>query len=172
MLAAYFKSLYQRTMSEAYSRAIEEITNVLRNGGRVLDCGANNGKMFATLKQRIPLSPDQYFGIEWDQRLTTEAQGKGLQVIQADLNKKIPYEENTFTCVFALSVLEHLLNGCRFMKESHRVLAKNGTLVLLTPNISTFFTAALILLGKMPSSGPHPDSDVLVKKRRIIQSKS
>ncbi len=63
----------------------------------------------------------------------------------------------------ALSVLEHLLNPCRFLKECHRVLECHGRLILLTPNISTYFTAALILAGKMPSSGPHPDSNRLLE---------
>jgi len=75
------------------------------------------------------------------------------------LNKNIPYADNKFKCVFALSILEHLLNGCNFLKECRRVLENDSTLVLLTPNIITYFTAALILAGKMPSSGPHPDSE-------------
>lgn len=42
----------------------------------------------------------------------------------------------------------------------------------MTPNISTYFTAFLILLGKMPSSGPHPDSDTLIKKEVIFKVSS
>lgn len=41
--------------------------------------------------------------------------------------------------------------------------------MILTPNISTYFTAALILAGKMPSSGPHPDSDALLKKEELFK---
>jgi hypothetical protein len=67
------------------------------------------------------------------------------------------------------SVLEHLLNPCRFMKDCHRVLRPGGYLVLLTPNISTYFTAILILRGKMPSSGPHPDSNELLKAEEIYK---
>ena len=46
---------------------------------------------------------------------------------------------------------------------------KNGTLVLLTPNISTFFTIALLLAGKMPSSGPHPDSNALLADEEVFK---
>jgi hypothetical protein len=52
------------------------------------------------------------------------------------------------------------------------VLRPGGQLVLLTPNISTYFTAVLILLGKMPSSGPHPDSDALLKSQEVIKVSS
>lgn len=169
MIEDYFKGLYQRTMREAYRTATEEIVASLREGGAVLDCGANNGRMFDILGKETPLHPAQYFGVEWDQQTAETGRKHGLQIICADLNKGIPYDNGKFSCVFGLSLLEHLLNGCRFLKECHRVLQPDGKLVLLTPNISTYFTAALILAGKMPSSGPHPDSDALLKQQEIFK---
>lgn len=172
LLNGYFKNLYKRTMREAYRTAKEEIVASLRGGGAVLDCGANKGGMFDVLSQRIPLLPMQYFGIEWDRDCVDEGRKRGLQIVSADLNKEMPYESKMFSCVFGLSVLEHLLNGCRFLRECHRVLQLDGKLVILTPNISTYFTAALILAGKMPSSGPHPDSDALIKKEELFKVSS
>ncbi|OAI09702.1 hypothetical protein A1332_05875 [Methylomonas methanica] len=170
MLQRYFKSLYQRTMSEAYSLASREIVSGLKeNGGACLDCGANSGYWFDRLASEIGLTPAQYHGIEWDNDSVNAAQLKQLNVQQGDLNKKLPFENDTFSCVFALSVLEHLLNGCHFLKETHRTLKPGGKLVLLTPNISTYFTATLILAGRMPSSGPHPDSDMLMKSEEIFK---
>jgi hypothetical protein len=71
--------------------------------------------------------------------------------------------------VFALSVLEHLINGCRFILECHRVLRPQGRFILLTPNISTFFSIFQLLMGKMPSSGPHPDSNLLLDHEKPMQ---
>jgi SAM-dependent methyltransferase len=156
-------------MAQSYGKALSEIACAINRGGAVLDCGAHSGHMFDKLAQRTTLSSERYFGVEWDQRMVEQAQQRGLQVKWGDLNKGIPYEDGTFSCVYALSLLEHLLNGCRFMKECHRVLADDGTLILLTPNIATYFTAMLVLMGKMPSSGPHPDSDALVKKEEIFK---
>ena len=155
-------------MHEAYRTATEEISASLRGGGAILDCGANRGRMFDVLAKSAPLLPTQYFGIEWDKESAEEGQERGLQIANADLNKGMPYESEKFSCVFGLSVLEHLLNGCRFLRECHRVLQPGGKLVMLTPNISTYFTAALILAGKMPSSGPHPDSDALISKEELF----
>jgi hypothetical protein len=72
-------------------------------------------------------------------------------------------------CVYGLSVLEHLLMPCAFIVECRRVLRPGGMLVLLTPNISTYFTALLVLIGRMPSSGPHPDSLALLSSEELVK---
>lgn len=169
MLTAYFRGLYRRTMDEAYGRANTEITLALRRGGDVLDCGASDGYMFDRLARETGLDTPRYHGIEWDASCVQTGRSRGLNVVQGDLNQALPYADDRFACVYALSVVEHLLNPCRFMRESHRILAPGGTLVLLTPNISTYFTAALILAGRMPSSGPHPDSDSLLKGEELMK---
>ena len=172
ILQTYFKTLYQRTMAASYDMAFKEIANVLRYGGHCLDCGAGAGGSFEKIKTLINLDRDNYHGIEWNTNVVKKAQLKNLNVIQGDLNNRLPFGDESFRCVFALSVLEHLLFGCSFIKECYRTLEKDGTLILLTPNISTFFTIALLLLGKMPSSGPHPDSNKLISKQEIYKVSS
>jgi len=169
MLKQYFTNLYKRTMHEAYSRAHMEIIAALNDGGACLDCGAHTGQMFDLLQKEMGLEKERYSGIEWNESLVETARRKGLDIIQGDLNQKIALQDESYRCIFGLSVLEHLLNPCRYLRECHRCLEKGGTLVLLTPNISTYFTAALILSGKMPSSGPHLDSDALLKQEEIFK---
>ncbi|MCG6975902.1 MAG: class I SAM-dependent methyltransferase [Acidiferrobacterales bacterium] len=169
MLNSYFKGLYQKTMQDAYAKARQEIIASILEGGTILDCGANSGRMYDLLSKESPLDRQNYFGVEWNQEAALVGRNRGLQITSANLNNGIPYDDNTFSCVFGLSLLEHLLNGCRFLSDCHRVLADDGKLVLLTPNISTYFTAALILMGKMPSSGPHPDSEALLRKEELFE---
>lgn len=172
MIENYFKALYQRTMREAYNLASEEIIHSLQDGGECLDCGASAGGWFDKLSAQKALTKKQYYGIEWNQDCVLSAQKNEINIIQGNLNQNLPYTDNKFTCVFALSVLEHLLNGCVFLKESHRCLKPGGKLIILTPNISTLFTAALILAGRMPSSGPHPDSNALLKNEELFKVSS
>ena len=80
------------------------------------------------------------------------SRARGLDIAQGDLNQGIPCDDRSF----------------RFLKACHRVL-RPGRLVLLTPNISTYFTAVLVLLGRMPSSGPHPDSNELLERAEIFR---
>lgn len=172
MLSQYFRSLYQQTMSGAYDAAYEHIASTVGPSSVVLDCGANNGWTFDLISKRCQIAAHQYHGIEWNARCIEEGRNRGLNISQGDLNRGIPHDNEAFSCVYALSVLEHLLNPCRLMKDCHRVLRPGGHLVLLTPNISTYFTAALILLGKMPSSGPHPDSNELLRSEEILKVSS
>jgi ubiquinone/menaquinone biosynthesis C-methylase UbiE len=169
MLNEYFKKLYDRTIYMAYSLAHKEIVNIMRNGGKCLDCGAYDGGRYETLSKSFNLDTNTYYGIEWNAIQVEIACSKNLNVIQGDLNKGIDFPDNTFRCIFALSLLEHLLNPCRFLKECYRTLEEGGILIILTPNISTYFTALLILLGKMPSTGPHPDSDLLLKQEELYK---
>jgi len=52
------------------------------------------------------------------------AHEKGINVTQGDLNKRIMYPNESFACIFGLSVLEHLLNPCNYMRECYRCLEK------------------------------------------------
>lgn len=156
-------------MREAYDTAHAHIVSSIRPDAVVLDCGASEGWTYDTISKRCKLTPEQYHGIEWNLPSAERGKQRGLNIKHGNLNREIAYADGTFSCVYALSLLEHLLNPCRFMKECHRVLQPGGQLVLLTPNISTYFTAALILMGKMPSSGPHPDSDALLKKEELFK---
>jgi len=169
MLRGYFKKGYERTMGEAYGLASREIVRALENGGDCLDCGAGGGHWFDKLSSLVGMDKSRYYGVEWNPEVARESHIKGLKIIHGDLNHDLPFESEKFTCVFALSVLEHLLNGCHFLKECHRVLKDKGTLILITPNISTYFTIALLLLGKMPSTGPHPDSTALMKGGELFK---
>ena len=165
----YFKNLYNRTMSEAYLLAIQEITSAVMENGKLLDCGAGAGSIFHRVNEKIEFPKHRYFGVEIDEEYVRQANDAGLDIVQGDLNQKLPYADNEFRCVAALSVLEHLFYPCSFIREVQRVLAKNGQIVLITPNISTFFTIGLLMAGKMPSSGPQPDSVALIRAETNIQ---
>lgn len=164
----YFRTLYRRTMDQAYARATLEIAAAMRDGGHCLDCGAGDGYM----RDRIGIPATAYHGVEWNAASVAKARQNGLDIVNGDLDAGLPYPDDAMRCVYGLSVLEHLLHPCRYLRESHRVLEPGGTLVVLTPNISTYFTAALILAGRMPSSGPHPDSDALIKREELFKVSS
>ena len=87
LLHAYFKNLYRRTMDEAYVLAFARVAEALREGGQVLDCGANTGGSLSRLQSMFDLDPSRYYGVEWNADCVRAAQAKGLNVIQGDLNR-------------------------------------------------------------------------------------
>lgn len=163
----YLRGLYTRTMQQAYLYAYHQLRTGIAEHELLLDCGAGAGHTFAKLNESIGLQRANYRGIEWDEASVIQAQDKGLDVRRADLNNPLPFSDDTFSAVVGLSVLEHILYPCQWIRESYRVLKPGGKLIILTPNIATYFTVGLLLAGRMPSSGPHPDSKALLKSREL-----
>lgn len=164
LLKDYLKNLYENTIQRANNYAYLEVKKAVVSGGSCLDCGAGNGWVYEKLKKDINFNISDYYGIEWNEQNVLKAREKGLNVIKRNLNEGINFESNKFQCVYAFSVLEHLLNGCFWMEEARRTLKDNGTLVILTPNISAWFTVFQLITGNMPSIGPNPDSRALFKE--------
>jgi SAM-dependent methyltransferase len=159
-------------MLKAYEHAHGVILESMKHGEKCLDCGAGEGHKYELLTEKSGIKKEQYVGLEWSEELVSKARGKNVNVLHADLNQRLPFGDEEFDIVFGLSVLEHLISPCHYLKECMRVLKHGGKLVLLTPNISTYFTAMLILLGRMPSSGPHPDSDLLLENQELFKVSS
>ena len=160
-LRSSLRRQYARTMREAY--AFARSTAAANAPVAVLDCGSGSGhERQATFGRGAPGIELRYRGLEWSRGDVERGVAAGLDIMEADLNRPLPIASESQDCVIAFSVLEHLLMPCSFLGECHRVLRPGGRLVVLTPNISTYFTALQVLLGKMPSSGPHPDSNKLI----------
>lgn len=161
MIRKYLQGIYKDAMHRAYQTAYRAIVEAYVPGGRILECGSGRCMSLEHLRKIGPVADEDYVGIEWSQAFVDSANERGLNVLQGDLNKRLPFDDDTFDCIYGLSVLEHILMPASLLKECHRVLKPGGTLVFLTPNIATYFTALSILRGHMPSSGPHTDSNAL-----------
>lgn len=59
-----------------------------------------------------------------------------FKVKEGDLNKKIPFKDNSFDTVTCFHVLEHLDNPKKALQEIKRVLRKDGLSVFAVPNHS------------------------------------
>jgi SAM-dependent methyltransferase len=167
LVRRYLADIYSKAMGDAYECAFNEILATRRAEWRMLDCGAGSGRIFDALNCCQPISVAEYFGLEWSAAEAENGRRRGLEISSADLNKPLPFGDDAFDCVVALSVLEHLSNGCAYLQETKRILKPGGQLILLTPNIATYFTAAQILFGRMPTTGPHPDSNQLMKESSL-----
>ena len=63
------------------------------------------------------------------------------------------FEDNSVDCVVMGAVLEHLTDPAAALSEARRVLARNGTLVLSTPNALRLIQRVLMMVGTNPWDG-------------------
>jgi SAM-dependent methyltransferase len=73
-------------------------------------------------------------GITKSKKEVVEVQKKhNLEAICADMHD-LPFEDNSFDCIYASNVLEHSVAPYVALREWRRVLKKNGWLVLVVPS--------------------------------------
>ncbi|MCU0638570.1 MAG: class I SAM-dependent methyltransferase [Candidatus Krumholzibacteria bacterium] len=101
---------------------------------RILDipCGAG------ALTERLSLQ-----GIEvWPADIRNILQAESERFIAADMNEKLPFDNNFFDAVACIDGIEHIERPFDFVGECRRVLKTGGRLVLSTPNISSLRSRA------------------------------
>jgi len=70
--------------------------------------------------------------------------------IIANVNEKLPFEDNSFDLIWTSELIEHLENPKESIKEFERVLKPKGEMILTTPNSYFWFYSIAKLFGKSP----------------------
>jgi len=126
---------------------IKKIDN--KNVKTFLDIGCGNGH----LTERIFMKHfnADFYGIDMGDG-AERAKEKGINAFKADLNEidKLKFEDNYFDSVFAGEIIEHLVDPDKFLEEIHRILKKDGLLILSTPNLAAWYNRILLLFGYQP----------------------
>lgn len=94
-------------------------------------CGEGYGTNF------LSKSVKKIIGIDIDRNTINSASDKyGSEncIFQQFDGIKIPYGNNTFDAVVSFHVIEHVQDDLSFISEIYRVLKKEGTLIIATPN--------------------------------------
>jgi SAM-dependent methyltransferase len=100
-----------------------------RERGRVLDVGAGDGTLLATLRDL----GWTVHGLDFDERAVEAAASRGVEVQLGD-PRKLPYADTSFDAVVMSHVIEHVEDPGVVLAEAWRVLAPGGELVVGTPN--------------------------------------
>ena len=106
----------------------------LASGSKILDFGCGAGR----LSQWTLFKDHHYFGIDQsEEMIATSKKYFGInKYLRFDLydGKTLPFEDNSFDCVIAIWVLQHIIDDDdlqNLMNEFARVLRKTGRLLLI-----------------------------------------
>lgn len=107
----------------------EKVLSILQTmpPGKLLDAPAGEGALSQRLREThdvVPVDIDEnYF------KLT------GLPFKKVDLNQLLPFDDSSFDYVVSIEGIEHFENPFLCIREFSRLLKKDGSLILTTPNI-------------------------------------
>jgi 2-polyprenyl-3-methyl-5-hydroxy-6-metoxy-1,4-benzoquinol methylase len=122
--------------------------------GRILDVGAGEGALTKKLMQ-------MGFDLEACDFNPERFMIAGVNCKKVDLNDGLPYTSESFDFIACVEVIEHLRNPWSAISEFSRVLKRNGTLIITTPNIMTIVSRLQFLFQ---GDFPYFSIDKLIEK--------
>ncbi|MEN9390166.1 MAG: hypothetical protein RLZZ283_266 [Candidatus Parcubacteria bacterium] len=78
------------------------------------------------------------------------------RTVHADLNERLPLEDESFDLIIASEIIEHLIDPAHFLSECFRLLKRGGVLVGSTPNAHRFDKRLYALMGVDPKAHSDP----------------
>ncbi len=146
-MAEALSAVFMATEDEN-KRVILELVTSGAPRERVLDLGCFNGAFSAELGRCARAT--RVVGVEWLPQHAAAARARGIEVVDADLNDPLPFEDDSFDLVHANQVIEHLRGTDNFLREAARVCAPEGRIVLSTNNLASWHNVAALALGMQP----------------------
>lgn len=106
----------------------QKVTNFVPINARVLDLGCGfRGSFLKFIKHKISAGTGVDFSVE-------KMPEQRIKIIQGNLNQPLPFPDKEFDVVTSLAVVEHLDDYLIHLRESFRVLKKNGLLIVTSPS--------------------------------------
>jgi 2-polyprenyl-3-methyl-5-hydroxy-6-metoxy-1,4-benzoquinol methylase len=112
---------------------IMEILIPFRKNGKILDIGCGNGGMIGWMGKY----GWETYGTDLNAVSCEQAMKLGIRVFCGAM-EDAKYESGFFDVVTMCHVFEHVPNPGRLLKEIHRVLRKNGLLIITVPNFNCY----------------------------------
>lgn len=116
-------------LSHALWRSVEALSfNQINFRYPVLDIGCGFGEFAGVVFDRIEM------GIDINQSdLTRALKGKKYKKVRWADARKLPFKDNSYNTTVSVSVLEHIEEGEKVVKEVYRVLKKDGLFIFSVP---------------------------------------
>ncbi len=96
----------------------------------IVDLGAGSGGISFRIKEKTGRN---IICVDKNEKLLRICRDKGLSTKQADLDKKLPFDDKSVSCVIMIDVIEHIKNPQDIITEIKRILKTNGKIIVFTP---------------------------------------
>lgn len=157
MRGTYLERVFRAT-EEENRRAILTMLPA-GTGGRLLDLGTYNGSFTTRVAAR--LGAEDTVGVELIEGHAAEARERGIDVIEADLDSGLPFDDASFDFVNANQVIEHVRRTDRFLRELRRVLKPGGMTCISTNNMASWHNVFSLAIGYQPTPAHVSDEVIL-----------
>ena len=117
-----------RSYTELHMAPLIRFAN-LRDGMKILDVGCGTGNLGATLREHIEIDS---VGIDMSFKMLQKAKGKTLNVLCADVDFGLPFEDRVFDAVIGSYFLHYIKNTGALIEDCFRILKDDSPLVFLT----------------------------------------
>ena len=114
----------------------------------LLDVACGYGAFLSAVRARLPGT--MLSGCDIVQDGVDATRALGIDAVVANVEKGLPYDDESFDCIFFGEVIEHLVDPDRAVLELSRVLRRGGVLIVTTPNLASWFNRILLLAGIQP----------------------
>lgn len=129
-----YEKMYQMETTHWWSvgrrRIIQDIMTALSAiQGKILDLGCGTGITLETFQDYGCV-----MGVDNSEHALKFSKLRGqFRLIQANIEKHLPFKQNVFDTVLAFDVLEHLEDDAIVMNELHRICKKGSNVIITVP---------------------------------------
>jgi 2-polyprenyl-3-methyl-5-hydroxy-6-metoxy-1,4-benzoquinol methylase len=130
----------------------QRVLSVIRGFGklaRAADIGCRGGLEAAFYQREAGIG--EMHGFDIAEAPLVAARRRGLLThVWISGEQDCPVADGTFDLVLALDVIEHLFDTDVFLSELHRIVRKDGHVLIATPNLGWWWSRLRLLAGRAP----------------------
>jgi len=132
-------------------KVFRELKTFTKTNSISLDVGCADGSFSKMLRDELGFTT---YGIDISKDVVELAKKNNVIAIQHDLNKNLPYKNNSFDVIIACEIIEHIFDTDKLISEFNRVLKKDGIIIISTPNLASLTNRIRLLFGLYPEYVP------------------
>jgi methionine biosynthesis protein MetW len=132
---------------EIILKKVESIiqANAIKNP-QIVDLGCGPGHLCKYISEKgYPVT-----GVDISDNSLELVRQKGIKAVKANLQEKLPFEDNELDIVIATEVIEHIYDTESFMEEIKRITKPGGSIIITTPNVASLARRFMLFFGKNP----------------------